>query len=135
MIFVDTGYLFALLNRRDQLHQRAVAWQKALAEPLVTTEYVLWELVNGLSDIRSRGKAHAALDDIRSTEEWSVIAASADLFERGIQLHYQRPDKEWSLTDCISFVAMRDRSIQRSLTADHHFEQAGLEALLQRDPP
>jgi predicted nucleic acid-binding protein len=63
------------------------------------------------------------------------MIASADLFEKGLQLHAQRPDKEWSLTDCISFVILWDRHIAKALTHDHHYEQAGLEALLRRDPP
>ena len=42
-----------------------------------------------------------------------------------------RPDKDWSLTDCISFVVMQERNIQDALTADHHFEQAGFVALLK----
>jgi hypothetical protein len=42
-----------------------------------------------------------------------------------------RPDKDWSLTDCISFVVMEDENIKEALTADHHFEQAGFVALLK----
>jgi len=53
------------------------------------------------------------------------------LFERGVGLFRQRPDKEWSLTDCISFVVMRDASLTEALTGDHHFEQAGFSALLR----
>ncbi len=41
-----------------------------------------------------------------------------------------RPDKEWSLTDCISFVVMQDEQIIEALTADRHFEQAGFKVLL-----
>lgn len=50
-------------------------------------------------------------------------------------MHRERPDKEWSLTDCISFALMGERRIQRALAYDHHFEQAGFEALLRKDPP
>jgi predicted nucleic acid-binding protein len=50
---------------------------------------------------------------------------------RGIQLYDSRPDKQWSLTDCISFVVMQDRGIVEALTGDHHFEQAGFTALLK----
>src|SRR5947199_324028 len=54
-----------------------------------------------------------------------------DLPADGIQLYSQRPDKEWSLTDCVSFVAMQRREITDALTKDHHFEQAGFVALLK----
>jgi uncharacterized protein len=43
----------------------------------------------------------------------------------------QRPDKEWSLTDCISFAAMREENLTEALTGDRHFEQAGFRALLK----
>jgi predicted nucleic acid-binding protein len=52
------------------------------------------------------------------------------LFERGLRLFFDRPDKEWSLTDCISFTVMRDHKIVRALTADRHFAQAGFAVLL-----
>jgi predicted nucleic acid-binding protein len=52
-----------------------------------------------------------------------------------LKLHEQRADKAWSLTDCVSFIVMADGGMQRALTHDHHFEQAGFEALLRRDPP
>jgi predicted nucleic acid-binding protein len=53
---------------------------------------------------------------------------------KGLSLHQSRPDKHWSLTDCISFVVMQDRAVQQALAFDYHFEQAGFEALLRRDP-
>lgn len=53
------------------------------------------------------------------------------LFDAGLELYASRSDKEWSLTDCISFVVMRERGITDALTGDHHFEQAGFVALLK----
>jgi uncharacterized protein len=135
MIFVDTGYLLALVNPRDTLHERAQAWAKAVTEPLVVTEYVLWEMVNALSMPADRPKAHAIITRLRSASDCEVIAASAELFEAGLRLHAERHDKEWSLTDCVSFLVMQRRATTRALAHDHHFEQAGFEALLRRDPP
>jgi uncharacterized protein len=134
MIFVDTGYLFAITTPGDQLHGRATSWAKSLREPVLTTEYVLWELVNGLSRPLDRRQAHALLDNIQMSSAWEVVEARRDLISPGIAMHRQHGDKEWSLTDCISFIVMRDRGITRALTHDHHFEQAGFEALLRRDP-
>jgi hypothetical protein len=51
---------------------------------------------------------------------------------RGIQLYNSRLDKDWSLTDCISFVVMRERGITEALTGDHHFEQAGFTTLFKQ---
>ena len=95
------------------------------------TEYVLWEAVNSLSAPSSRAKVPVLLARIRSDPNIEVIPASSELFEVGLQLHVQRPDKEWSLTDCISFVVMRQQKLTEALTTDHHFEQAGFSALLK----
>ena len=135
MIFVDTGFLVALAQKNDELHARATAWAAGEPELLVTTDYVLWEMFNALSKPVDRRKAHENLAYVRTAENWEVVPAAADLFEKGIALHSQRDDKSWSLTDCISFLVMRDRGIHRALTNDHDFEQAGYEALLRRDPP
>jgi uncharacterized protein len=136
MIFVDTGYLWALTDKRDRLHPRAAAWQSVITERLTTTEYVLLEMVNGFSALEDRAKAHAVLDDIiHFPNDWDIVSASPSLFEAGVLLHRNRADKGWSLTDCISFVIMQEREISRALTHDHHFERAGFEALLRRDPP
>ena len=135
MIFVDTGFFLALAQERDALHQRAVAWAGCCSERLLVTEFVLLELVNSLSAPIDRGKAHAMVNAIRSSGAYEVIAIDSHLFDAGLQLHAARPDKEWSLTDCISFVVMDGRKISRALAYDHHFEQAGFEALLRRDPP
>lgn len=63
-----------------------------------------------------------------------VTPASHDLFRRGLRLYFDRPDKEWSLTDCISFVVMGDEGLSEALTGDHHFEQASFTALLRQKP-
>ena len=55
------------------------------------------------------------------------------LFEQAMQMYRDRDDKEWSLTDCVSFVIMKDQNIGEGLTADHHFEQAGFIALLAEE--
>jgi predicted nucleic acid-binding protein len=91
MIFVDTGFLLAVSQPRDALHSRATAWAKVVNDPLLTTEYVLWETVNALSKPVDRSKAHLLLRHIRSGYE--VVPASTALFNSGLQLHAERPDK------------------------------------------
>jgi predicted nucleic acid-binding protein len=135
VIYVDTGYLLALLNPGDELFERAQRWVTAVHEPLMTTEYVLWELVNSLSDPIDRPKVHAAVAEIRSSPDWILLPASQALFSAGLAFHQARPDKRWSLTDCISFLVMQQQSLPRALAFDRHFEQAGFVALLRRDPP
>lgn len=134
MIFLDTGYFVALLNPRDELHSRALAWSETINEPLLVTEYVLWETINTFSLPPDRPKAHALVHHLQSEAGYEIISATPQLFQKGIEMHQQRPDKERSLTDCISFLLMRERGITRALAHDQHFEQAGFEALLRRSP-
>lgn len=68
--------------------------------------------------------------DFHDKSGWTVLPASNELFQRGINLYNARPDKEWSLTDCISFVAIQDHGVTEALTPDRHVEQAGFVALL-----
>lgn len=134
MIFVDTVFLLALVNPRDSLHSRAQAWAAAVKEPLLVTEHVLWEVVNALSSPIDRAKAHAVVSRIQEASDWEIVSASPDLFEAGMHLHRERADKYWSLTDCISFHVMKSHRLTRALTHDYHFEQAGFQALLRREP-
>jgi len=109
--------------------------KRALREPLVTTEYVLWEILNAFSQPAHRLKVHPAIDIVRSHPMWLIVAANQSRFEAGLAHHRSHEDKSWSLTDCVSFLVMQERNVFRALTHDHHFEQAGFEALLRRDPP
>ena len=133
MIFVDSGYFIALATQDDELHARALQWAST-TDRLLVSEYVLWETVNHLSGVRDRSKAHELLEDVRSSHSCEVIAANTGLFERSLNLHRDRPDKNWSLTDCISFCIIRERGIREALAYDEHFEQAGFLALLRREP-
>jgi len=134
MIFIDTGYLIAMLRPGDQLHARALAWSQAIHEPFVVTEHVLWETINELSAPLERPAAHRMLAEVQSDRFCEIIHASPDLFDVGVRLHEQRPDKSWSLTDCISFHIMHERGITRALAYDHHYQQAGFDPLLRREP-
>jgi len=60
-----------------------------------------------------------------------IVPLARPLIERAMKLYSERPDKEWGLTDCASFVVMEDRGIREALTADEHFQQAGFRALLR----
>lgn len=135
MILVDTGFLLALAQPTDGLHTRAAHWAQQLSEPLVVTEYVLLETVNSLSKRADRPRAHRIVDLISGDEDYALVYSSRALITAGLRLHRERVDKEWSLTDCISFHIMRERGITRALAYDAHFEQAGFEALLRREPP
>jgi hypothetical protein len=129
--FVDTFALLAMLNPSDTRHREAMAWFDASRRSLVITEWVLTELADGLSAARTRGTAVAVARRLRADSRVTIVESSAELFRRGLELYADRPDKYWSLTDCISFVVMQDYEIAEALTGDHRFEQAGFIALLK----
>lgn len=137
MILADTGYFLALAQVRDSLHARAASWALAVARDrttLLVHEYVLVEVMDGLSAPVDRPKAERLAALVRAGRPYQFVPASPHLLDAGLALHAARPDKEWSLTDCVSFHVMRDRGLTRALAYDHHFAQAGFEPLLQRDP-
>lgn len=132
-VFVDAVAWIALINSRDSLHSQATAVLRELRQTrsrLVTTEFVLLELANALSAPDFRLKVSVFVDGLRSSNDLAIIGASSELFEAGLDLYRARPDKEWSLVDCVSFVVMESRNIDKAFTEDHHFEQAGLSVLL-----
>lgn len=129
--FADTYYFLAIGNDRDQGHERASGHAANYRGRVVTTEWVLTEVADALSGPEQRPRFLNLLELINSDENWVVIEASHDLFQRGVDLFSRRLDKSWSLTDCISFVVMEQQGITDALTADHHFEQAGFVPVLR----
>ena len=97
----------------------------------VTTTLVLTEVCNLLSSPKLRHKAHALIEELEAASDTEVIHPDWSLWTLSVQLYAARPDKSWSLTDCISFVVMQDRGLTEALTADRHFEQAGFTILLK----
>jgi uncharacterized protein len=130
-VFADTFFYLALLGESDQAHSKAVAASESRRDRVVTTEWVLTEVADALCDPPQRTSFSRLLALLRADPGTEVIPASGSLFGRGVDLYERRPDKSWSLTDCISFVVMTERGLIEALTGDHHFEQAGFRALLR----
>lgn len=129
-VFGDTAYFLALVNARDHLHLQAVAFHQQPPGPLLTTEWVLTELGDALCTAPARKRFDQLLAALRVQPDVEIVPASHELFARGCRLYADRPDKDWSLTDCISFVVMREQGVTEALTCDHHFTQAGFTVLL-----
>lgn len=134
MIYLDTGYLVALVNVRDELHSRALAWSRFAHGPFLLSEFILLESIDALSQPRFRPMAHQLISGLQKRGNVIIEPLHTHLLQRGMALHRARPDKHWSLTDCISFTLMQDHGITQAFAYDLHFEQAGFEALLRRDP-
>ena len=129
-IFADSYYFFAILNPRDPAHSGAIQYSEERSVRLVTTAWVLTELADGLARSARRSAFQAIVDGLLLEPQSVIIPPSQALFDAGIALYNSRPDKTWSLTDCISFIAMKERLVTEALTGDRHFEQAGFRALL-----
>ncbi|MCY3022874.1 MAG: PIN domain-containing protein [Planctomycetota bacterium] len=128
--FADSAYYFALLNPDDRLHTATLRLSRGRRGPIVVTGFVLMELGDGLSRMNLRRGFIMLLASLRADPQVQIVPVSERLFERGMALYADRPDKEWSLTDCTSFVVMREHGLTEALTSDRHFEQAGFRALL-----
>lgn len=130
-VFADSFYYIALLNPNDRFHASALQATKQLNRRLVTTLWVLMEVADALSAPAVRQRTHQFLQQASADPNTTVITAADPWYLRGLQLYGTRADKDWSLTDCISFQVMTERGITEALSGDHHFIQAGFRALLQ----
>lgn len=131
VVFADTFYFLALINPDDEAHVIAQQFAADRFTQLLTTAWVLTELADGLAETKGRKFLASLIRELENNPHAEIIMPEPPLWQRAIGLYDQRPDKDWSLTDCVSFIAMKDRSINDALTGDHHFEQAGFRALLK----
>jgi uncharacterized protein len=130
-VFADTSYYVALLLKNDSRHTRAVELTVASTAPVVTTSWVLSELGSFLSPLPTRQLFVDLVKDLQSDSGVMVVDADMIQFNSGLEIYAGRPDKAWSLVDCISFLVMRERGLSNAWTTDHHFEQAGFHAMLK----
>ena len=134
-VFADTLYWIAISRASDPWHEPAATSRLALGNVLiVTTTEVLTEYLNAMSgagaDLRAR--AARAVHAICTNPRIHVVSPSQQSFDAGVDLYQRRPDKSYSLTDCISMNVMRTEGITDALTNDRHFAQEGFKVLIQR---
>lgn len=133
-VFADTSFWIAVVVKQDQYHHRAQQWSVRIAGRITTTVPVLLETANALARPAWRPYGIALIDHVQQRQDVEVLSLSPELWRRGWDLYRNRPDKGWSLTDCISFLVMQDAGLVDALTTDDHFLQAGFRALLLGDP-
>jgi uncharacterized protein len=134
-VFADTAYWLALTNPFDQHHEKAVSAAASLqGKRIITSDTVLTEYLNALGDKGSavRLAAIGSVESILHNPGVTVVAQTRKVFFKGFALYKARPDKGYSLTDCVSMTIMRQRKIDEALTTDRHFEQEGFAALMRR---
>jgi predicted nucleic acid-binding protein len=133
-VFADTAYFLALSSRRDQLHPQARVLRARHRKALLTTEWVLTEVAAALAAPSTRSQFTSLIAQLREQPEVRVVAADSDHFKQGCALYAERKDKRWSLTDCISFIVMREHGVDAALTSDEDFVQAGFKRLMDPSP-
>lgn len=128
--FVDTWFYIALLQPRDTHHTNARRLTRLVEKgPLVTHEAVFAEVLAYFAGEGARARTLAAEMVRRANLGTEVVSVDRSLFSRGLSLYERRPDKEYSLVDCMSMELMRARGISHVLTNDHHFRQEGFTVL------
>ncbi len=131
-LFLDTVFIQALLNKRDQYHTQARRFLPRVraAADVWVTEAVLLEVGNALGVVNRQG-AVQFIQQCYDTTNLQVVTVDTPMLARALHLYSERPDKTWGLTDCISFVVMWEQGLTDAVTADVHFVQAGFRALLR----
>ena len=130
-VFADSFYFFALANEKDPARAKAQAFAQTYQGKVVTTGWVLTEVGDGLAHPDNRPAFLSIVNTLRHEPNVRIVSCDDALLDAGITMFRNRPDKSWSLTDCISFVVMQREGVTEALTGDHHFEQAGFIALLK----
>lgn len=132
-VFLDTSFIIALENRDDAHHQRARTLDEELlceGATLLLHDGVLMEIGDGYARMNRRAKGIALLSRLTNEQGYQIDSVSSDVMQQALSLYESRSDKEWGLTDCVSFVLMESHGVTDALTADVHFQQAGFRALL-----
>ncbi len=130
-VFADAFYFVARLNRRDQHHERVVAFSRDFRARLVTTDWVLMEVADALAKSECRSRVREFVMHLRQSAGCEVLPGNRETLDRALEMYHEHADKEWTLTDCVSFIVMRERELTEALTQDRHFEQAGFVTLLK----
>lgn len=129
-LFLDTSFVQALLNRRDEYHNRALTLSARLrTDTIWTSEAIITEIGNALS-ASNRAKAAGFIRSLYTTPNVRIVSITTGLLLDALSLYESRSDKTWGLTDCISFSIMNQNSLHDALSSDRDFYQAGFQPLL-----
>ncbi len=132
-IFLDTSFAIALSFITDRHHEQArvlTAKMRQSNTSLITTRAVIIEILNTLAKERYRKGAVNLINSLEADPDITIVPITEDLYNKALKLYKMRVDKEWGITDCISFIVMEEYGLTEALTADKHFQQAGFHALL-----
>jgi hypothetical protein len=131
-VFVDTAGWMACADEGDPVHERACGARDAALERgdvLVATDYVLDETLTLIRMRLGLAAAKAWWEQIEGSSRlrWEWIGMSRA--EKARAVFFRHRDKDYSFTDCTSFVVMQELKLKRALTTDRHFHQMGFEVI------
>lgn len=129
-IFIDSGYLIALIRKRDKFHPAALEAAELYSGPFLTTDLILMELANSLSKPPYRKTVVTVIEKIQADSNTTVVPFSSEGMSKAFSMFKSRGDKTWGLVDCFSFVVMKEKRIKQALTFVDHFRQAGFDTPL-----
>lgn len=132
-VFLDSSFVIAVINADDFLHKKTLELEKELknCSQIWITEPVVFEIANSFSKT-NKCKVSQFIEFCYESERITVVTLTKELLHNALFMYSHYSDKEWSLTDCLSFVVMKKEQITIAYTSDHHFHQAGFQALLLR---
>ena len=133
-VFLDTSFVVAIINADDALHQAALSLEEDLKQysHIWITEAILFEIGNSFSK-NNKEQVAQFIQYCYDSPRIQVIKFNEELFHQALNYYTQYLDKDWSLTDCLSFAVMRKECISIAYSSDHHFEQAGFHYTLRQD--
>lgn len=129
-VFLDTSYFLALIRKKDMHHDAVLDVAENYTGSFVTTDLVLVEFANSLSQPPYRATASKVIEKIRTDTKIKVLSFGSESMEKALALYIDRPDKGWGLVDCFSFVVMKEERLKMAFSFDEHFRQAGFEVPL-----
>ena len=137
-LFLDTQFFIAFASRNDMNHRTARAWADWISRRRPRLHYhdgILLEIGDGFSSHGHAATGRGLVEDLLADPLAVRHPLSPEVINRAFAFQKSHGDKEWGLTDCVSFVVMREHNIPAALTTDRHFQQAGYRALLFEAPP
>jgi uncharacterized protein len=132
-VLLDTSFILALENKDDPHHERAKAFDAELVRDnalLLLHWGIVLEIADGYARVGRRARGLQLMARFDGEQGYQICPLTESLFREALELYRSRSDKDWGLTDCVSFVLMTQQGVTEALTADAHFRQAGFKALL-----
>ena len=126
MIFVDAGAWYALATPSDPDHAQAKLFAASIAEPFITSDYIVDELLTLFGVRRQKPRGIEWKHDVLDRGGADLVRVSDEDFTNALRIYEQFRDKEWSFTDCTSYVVIQRLQLKQAFSFDHHFRQFGI---------